>query len=542
MLQSASIRKLLFSMVAGVSLLLVAVTVVVWHATGAISTAADQMGQGKDVVADILPPPLYVIEAELTVLELLDAKPDETQTLLARLVSLKKDYDTRNAFWEQASLDSQTKSILLGRQRQAADAFWKIALGDFAEAVKSGDGPRARHLAAELRKHYVAHRAGVDATVKAASAYAENTLDGLHSTSLRARWIALTLALSGLVLMAGWMILVIREIMRRLGGEPLSILAAVHRIAAGDLTTRLTIPPGDNHSLAHNFADMAARMREVLTEVRRQADTTRGILAELHEQVGQSLNLSSRQADSLSAASANVEELSTSIAHNSANADATATQAGSALELTKNSDSAITEMANSLTSVAASAARTAEEFSGLEQDMANIRQFSTVIQGIAEQTNLLALNAAIEAARAGESGRGFAVVADEVRKLAEQSSDSARKVDELAHRLSSATQIAVQSVRTMLDDIRAECDKTDVLREHVGALHSGANNTAEMSSSMTHALSEQTMASQEIARVIEDISVAAENAVQIANSVDAACTRLTVGIDELSTVLSRFKV
>ena len=56
------------------------------------------------------------------------------------------------------------------------------------------------------------------------------------------------------------------------------------------------------------------------------------------------------------------------------------------------------------------------------------------MQGITSQINLLALNAAIEAARAGESGRGFAIVADEVRKLAEQSSDSAKQIENLITR------------------------------------------------------------------------------------------------------------
>ncbi|MDR4191118.1 methyl-accepting chemotaxis protein, partial [Bacillus pseudomycoides] len=67
----------------------------------------------------------------------------------------------------------------------------------------------------------------------------------------------------------------------------------------------------------------------------------------------------------------------------------------------------------------------------MKEQSEEIVKIIDVMQGITSQINLLALNAAIEAARAGESGRGFAIVADEVRKLAEQSSDSAKQIENL---------------------------------------------------------------------------------------------------------------
>lgn len=83
-----------------------------------------------------------------------------------------------------------------------------------------------------------------------------------------------------------------------------------------------------------------------------------------------------------------------------------------------------------------------EELAAISQEAAGIAKTASmdinstaeimeIIKRIAQQTNLLGLNAAIEAARAGEYGRGFSIVAGEVRKLANESNNSARKVNEM---------------------------------------------------------------------------------------------------------------
>ncbi len=113
-----------------------------------------------------------------------------------------------------------------------------------------------------------------------------------------------------------------------------------------------------------------------------------------------------------------------------------------------------------------------------------ITEAINLITSIASETNLLSLNASIEAARAGEQGRGFAVVASQISKLAEQSNDSARKIEQIATGLMAESEKAVETMDEVNGIIgqqnemvakSAECFK-EVLsgieksREHIGEI------------------------------------------------------------------------
>jgi methyl-accepting chemotaxis protein len=80
--------------------------------------------RGKDLVADILPPPEYVIESYLVVLQLL-REPDAAgqAALAARLETLRADFETRHAVWVRELPEGALKQKMVKESYEPAVAF-----------------------------------------------------------------------------------------------------------------------------------------------------------------------------------------------------------------------------------------------------------------------------------------------------------------------------------------------------------------------------------------------------------------------------------
>src|ERR1039457_552248 len=70
--------------------------------------------QQKDLLGDILPPPMYILETYMTVLQTLgESDSDALKDDLAKLQSLKQDFADRTEFWSKQLADSPVRRVLI---------------------------------------------------------------------------------------------------------------------------------------------------------------------------------------------------------------------------------------------------------------------------------------------------------------------------------------------------------------------------------------------------------------------------------------------
>lgn len=179
-----------------------------------------------------------------------------------------------------------------------------------------------------------------------------------------------------------------------------------------------------------------------------------------------------------------------------------------------------------------------------------------VITDIADQTNMLALNAAIEAARAGEVGKGFAVVADEVRKLAEGSTKAAQQISEIIVQMQSSVKhakeqagnsiIVIEEQQTAVGRTQEAFDKiNNATREAVNQVGRIAEATEDIINGIhkiVEVVEAQAAASEESAAGTEEISASMQEQTAAIEEVANIANGLTDVVDELNTLINRFKV
>lgn len=300
----------------------------------------------------------------------------------------------------------------------------------------------------------------------------------------------------------------------------------------------LTVPAGGSNEtgqLLTAFGRMQRSLHEVLGGVRSSSGNLSQSALQLQENAAQISQASQQQSEAASAMAAAVEELTTSIEQVAQRAQQAQASADQTRDQSRQGSSVVRNTANEMRAIASKVRDSAEMTRKLGERSQAIDSIVGTIRDIADQTNLLALNAAIEAARAGEQGRGFAVVADEVRKLAERTSQSTQQIGGLIATIRSEIEVVVGDMQSGEVQMESGVALAEQAQSAIDAISHNADEINQLVHDISLALKEQTTASQDVARNVEQVAqLSEENSRAVMQTADA-----TVHLKTLASQLDK---
>ena len=522
-----------------------------------------QIVEGKDLVADILPPPDYIIESYLVAFELREniKNPKKVSELTDYLQKkLKVEYLQRHDYWVNDRIflpeEPTIRTEMIDSSYLPALAFYSIIESEYIPAVVAGDVDQANRILNEkLNEQYTRHRKHIDKVVELTtmknSAIEEKAQRMVQTRSILATLICIGSLVIGFLLF----IIVVIQIRSSLKGFSNNLKDITE--GEGDLTRRLKVKSSDEiGSVSLYFNQFVEKLQGIIKQVFITADQVAAAATGLS---GTSLRIA-EHAETMASKNVsiveNTEESKENIASIASAAEEMASSSNSVATAIEEMSASLNEVARNCQkelAIANEATRHAhagrETMALLGSAARSIGNVIEVINDIADQTNLLALNATIESASAGEAGKGFAVVASEVKELARQTASATREISTQIEQMQSNTTSAVQAIEKIAEVIE---EVNTISQTIVSAVEEQSATINEIAKNVTgvrsiaSAVSMNVTASAdnlaEVTNAMSSFSTAVSDTSQGINRVKTSVVELSSLSDSLKKLIGTFKV
>ena len=353
-------------------------------------------------------------------------------------------------------------------------------------------------------------------------------------------------AIPGLILLVSlsglFAYIIIKGLLRELGGEPYYVREIALSTAEGNLSVSVDIDPRDQGSVLWAMRHMVENLRQIISEtthISADISSASSRLSATSVQIATAAEEVAAQANTVATASEEMSSTSSDIAHNCTFAADSSRKSSESAHV---GATVVKETIDGMARIADGVKQTATTIDALGTRSEQIGNIIGTIEDIADQTNLLALNAAIEAARAGEQGRGFAVVADEVRALAERTTRATKEIGEMIKAVQAETKVAVRAMEEGVREVERGASSSRRSGEALEEILAQINEVTTQINQIATAAEEQTATTGEITSNIHQISSVVQQTASGAEETSSAARELADKAQRLQNLIVRFKI
>ena len=221
-----------------------------------------------ELTADILPPPLYLLETMKTVEELVNASPSDRVDLTKHTKKLMDEYNQRIKRWSsKQDLPKNVVDFIEKKLDPTSQDFIRYVNNTVLPAALAGDNQAFLATSAGLTALYNKHRSAIDQLVEMANEFvASEQAEAVSSVGLYKNMLYL-FSLVFVVAVLGCSFYFSKQILSGLGADPSELQHISNAVAKGDLD--VSLPSIDNkNSVLAATALMIDSLRDNLATAR----------------------------------------------------------------------------------------------------------------------------------------------------------------------------------------------------------------------------------------------------------------------------------